>query len=221
MNSENKVQWVYASENNQQLEERYDEWAKDYDEDLEDDFGYIIPRIAAETFSQFVPKDAKILDAGAGTGLVGVELHRLGYTNIEAMDLSRGMLEEANRKGVYDKFHQMIMGETLEFATGVFDAAIGVGVLTLGHAPAHSLDELARVVKPGGLVVFTLRPDVYEQNGFRERQQQLESDGIWELAHVTEEFAGMPIGEPDVYFRVWIYRVRQVDVSGSRKCDRG
>ena len=207
MTTENKVQWVYASENNSQLEERYDEWAKDYDEDLESDFGYVIPRMAAETFAQFVPKDARVLDAGAGTGLVGVELHRLGYTNIEAMDLSRGMLEEARRKGVYSDFHQMIMGKPLDFDTGSYDAAIGVGVFTLGHAPASSFDELARVVRPGGCVAFTLRPDVYEQNGFREKQQQLESDGAWELAHVTEEFLGMPKGEPDVLFQVWIYRV--------------
>ena len=207
MSSENKVQWVYASENNQQLQERYDEWAKDYDEDLEDDFGYVIPRMAAEAFSRFVPRDARVLDAGAGTGLVGVELDRLGYSNIEAMDLSRGMLDEAKQKGVYADFHQMVMGESLDFDTGGFDATIGVGVFTLGHAPASSFDELARIVRPGGFVVFTLRPDVYEQNGFREKQQQLESDGIWELAHVTEEFAGMPVGEPDVYFQVWIYRV--------------
>ena len=77
MNSENRVQWVYASESNQQLEERYDQWAKEYDEDLESDFGYVIPRIAAETFQQFVPRESRVLDAGAGTGLVGVELHRL------------------------------------------------------------------------------------------------------------------------------------------------
>ena len=154
------------------------------------------PRIAAETFAQFVPKDATVLDAGAGTGLVGAELHRLGYMNIEAMDLSRGMLEEARSKEVYSGFHQMVMGERLDFDTGSYDAAIGVGVLTLGHAPAHSLDELARVVRPGGFVVFTLRPDVYEQNGFRGKQQQLESDGTWELARVTEEFLGMPKGEP-------------------------
>lgn len=207
MTAENKVQWVYASANNRQLEERYDEWAKDYDEDLESDFGYVIPRMAAETFERFVSKDARVLDAGAGTGLVGVELHRLGYKNIEAMDLSRGMLEEASHKGVYSGFHQMVMGERLDFDTGSYDAAIGVGVFTLGHAPASSFDELARVVRPGGHVAFTLRPDVYEQNGFREKQQQLESDGSWELAHVTEEFLGMPKGEPDVSFQVWVYRV--------------
>ena len=208
LNSENRVQWVYASENNQQLEERYDLWAKEYDENLESDFGYVIPRVAAETFGQFVPKESKVLDAGAGTGLVGVELHRLGYTNIDAMDLSRGMLDEAGRKGVYGDLYQMVMGEPLDFDTGSYDAAIGVGVFTLGHAPANSFDELARIVRPGGFVSFTLRPDVYAQNGFREKQEELESAGIWELTNVTQEFQGMPIGEPEVFFQVWTYCIR-------------
>ena len=208
MNTENRVQWAYASENNQQLQERYDQWAKDYDEDLESDFGYVIPRVAAETFRQFVPSESRVLDAGAGTGLVGVELRRLGYTDIDAMDMSQGMLDEARRKGVYGSLYRMVMGEPLDLDTGSYDAVICVGVLTLGHAPAHSLDELARIVRPGGFVVFTLRLDVYEQNGFRERQRQLESSGAWELANVTEEFLGMPKGEPDVLFQVWTYRVR-------------
>ena len=208
MESDNKVQWVYASENNQELEERYDEWAKDYDEDLESDFGYVMPRAAAKAFEGFVSKDAKVLDAGAGTGLVGRELHRLGYANLDAMDMSGGMLEVARSKGVYGELHQMTMGEPLGFDTNSYDAAICVGVLTLGHAPAHSLDELVRITKPGGCVLFTLRPDIYERNGFRERQRMLENDGKWELAHVSEEFQGLPKGEPDVYFQVWVYRVK-------------
>lgn len=206
--SENRVQWVYASENNQQLEERYDEWAKEYDDDLEDDFGYVMPRMTAEVFVRFVPKDAKVLDAGAGTGLVGVELKRLGYWDVEAMDMSRGMLEVAGAKNVYGALHQMVMGDPLGFESDKYDATIGVGVLTLGHAPANSLDELVRVTKPGGVVAFTLRPDVYERNGFREKQDKLVSEGKWELVEVSEEFRGLPKGEPDVYFQVWVYRVR-------------
>ena len=207
VNSEDRVQWVYASENNQQLEERYDEWAKEYDDDLADDFGYVMPRMAAETFERFVPKDASVLDAGAGTGLVGVELSKLGYTNIAAMDMSQGMLEVAAAKGVYEALHQMVMGEPLGFESDRYDATIGVGVLTLGHAPANSLDELVRVTKSGGVVAFTLRPDVYERNGFREKQEQLVSAGKWELVEVTDRFLGLPKGEPDVYFQVWVYRV--------------
>lgn len=213
MSSENvdsgdRVQWVYASESNRQLEERYDEWAKEYDDDLADDFGYVMPRMAAETFARYVPKDARILDAGAGTGLVGVELNRLGYSGIEAMDMSSGMLQVADAKGVYGALHQMVMGEPLGFENDRYDAILGVGVLTLGHAPANSLDELVRVTKPGGCIAFTLRPDVYEQNGFREKQEQLVADGKWELAEVTDEFHGMPKGEPDVLFQVWVYKVK-------------
>ena len=208
VNSEERVQWVYASENNRQLEERYDQWANEYDDNLTDDFGYVMPRMAAETFARFVPKDGKVLDAGAGTGLVGVELNKLGYSDIEAMDLSRGMLEVAGTKNVYGALHQKVMGEPLGFESGTFDAIIGVGVLTLGHAPAHSLDELVRVTKPGGVVAFTLRPDVYAENGFREKQEQLVSEGKWELAEVSDRFYGMPKGEPDVQFQVWVYRVK-------------
>ena len=207
MNSEDRVQWVYASEDNRQLEDRYDQWAREYDEDLTDDFGYVMPRMTAEIFERFVSKDAKVLDAGAGTGLVGVELSRLGYSDIEAMDMSRGMLDVAGAKNVYGALHQMVMGEPLGLETDSYDATIGVGVLTLGHAPANSLDELARVTKPGGVVAFTLRPDVYERNGFREKQEQLASEGKWELVEVSDEFLGMPKGEPDVSFQVWVYRV--------------
>ena len=37
-NSEERIQWVYAATNTQELEERYDQWAAAYDKDLEDDF---------------------------------------------------------------------------------------------------------------------------------------------------------------------------------------
>ena len=202
-----RVRWVYASGSNDVLERRYDEWAKDYDADIEDDFGYVMPRAAAVELARFAPTSAKVLDAGAGTGLAGRELARLGYADVEAMDMSQGMLEQASAKGVYAKLHRMVMGERLGFETGYFDAVICVGVLTLGHAPASSLDELARVTKPGGCIAFTMRPDVYERNGFRERQRQLEADGVWELVSRGDEFQGLPKGEPDVMFRVWVYRV--------------
>ena len=207
MDRSERVQWIYSSRDNKELAERYDQWAKDYDADLDGGFGWRGPQRAVEFFARYVPKNARTLDAGAGTGLAGQLLARSGYTDLVAMDLSEGMLEEARKKNVYREFHQMVMGESLDYATDSFDAIISVGVLTVGHAPASSLDELVRITKPGGHIVFSLRPDVYKDSGFKEQQDTLESEGKWRLVEVSEEFQPLPKGEPDVYHQVWVYQV--------------
>ena len=207
MSKQNIVQWVYSSRNNQELAERYDQWATNYDADLERDFQWSGPQRTVEIFAQYVPGEARVLDAGAGTGLVGEALSKLGYRNLVAMDLSREMLEEARKKNVYRDFHQMVMGEHLEFPTDSFDAIVSVGVLTIGHAPASSLDELVRITTPGGHVAFTLRPDVYDNGGFKEKQAALESEGEWKLIELSEKFQPLPKGEPEVYQQIWVYQV--------------
>jgi SAM-dependent methyltransferase len=138
---------------------------------------------------------------------VGELLVKQGYKDMIAMDLSQGMLEEARKKNVYREFHQMVMGESLDYPSDSFDAIISVGVLTVGHAPASSLDELIRITKPGGYIVYSLRPDVYCDSGFKEKQSALESAGRWRLIEVSEEFQPLPNGEPDVYHQVWVYQV--------------
>lgn len=205
--NENVIQWVYASKNETELEERYDEWAKTYDEDLERDIGWYGPVRAVESFVKYVAKDARILDAGAGTGQAGKLLIDAGYSNVIGMDLSLGMLEEARKKGVYQELRQMTMGETLDYATDSFDAVVTVGVLTVGHAPVNSLDELVRVTRPGGHIVYTLRPDLAEEGGFKEKHAELEAAGLWKLAELGEPTRILPKGEPDVYHQVWVFEV--------------
>jgi len=201
------VQWVYSSQSNQELAERYDQWAKDYEGDLEKDFGWLGPASTVEALARYVPKSAKILDAGAGTGLVGQLMAKEGYADLTAIDLSQGMLDEARNKNVYRELRQMVLGEHLDFETAQFDAVISVGVFTLGHAPASAFDELVRVTKPGGYIAFSLRPDVYEKQGFKEKQTALEAAGKWQLVEAGEPFQMLPKGEPEVYHKVWLYKV--------------
>ncbi|MEB3885984.1 methyltransferase domain-containing protein [Lyngbya sp. CCY1209] len=201
-----KVHLVYSAKSPEELAKRYDEWAKEYEGDLLPE-NYTGPEPAADVLGKYVSKDASILDAGAGTGLVGEILHRRGYRNIEAMDLSAGMLEEARKKNVYTGFHQGILGEPLELTTDRFDAIISVGTFTLGHAPSRGFDELIRITKPGGYIVFTIRPDYYENSDFKDQQAALEAEGKWRLVETGEPFLNLPEAEPDIYLQVWAYQV--------------
>ena len=207
MTQNDRVRWVYSSQNEQELEERYDQWAEEYDADLESDFGWISPQRTSEYVAKHVATEGSILDAGAGTGLVGECLHEMGFHNMTAMDLSLGMLEVARRKNIYQALDQMTMGETLEYETDQFDASVIVGVFTQGHAPASSIDELVRVVRGGGHIVFSLRTDTYLENGFKDKIDSLESAGLWKLVEVSDPYHPLPKGEPEVMHQVWVFQV--------------
>jgi len=168
---------------------------------------YRSPAAVAAVCSRLLDRDARILDVGAGTGLLGVALAEGGFTRLDALDLSPAMLEEARRKGVYGALIEARLGERLPYETGSYDAVVSSGVLTTGHAPASSLDELVRVTRPGGHVVFTLRSDRIPP-GYDAAIAELFETGRWELVEQGDEFQAMPTGEPGVLVRVWAFRVR-------------
>ena len=207
MPEEGKIQWLHTARNLQEMEDRYNQWATEYDADLQNDFAYNGPQTAAALLTRHVPKGARILDAGAGTGLVGQCLAGLGYTDLTAMDLSPVMLDESRKKNLYRELHQMVMGEPLDFPSDAFDAVVSVGVFTMGRAPASSFDELVRVTRPGGHLVFSIRLDAFKTGGFDQKLVALEAQHKWQLAEVTDPFAPLPKGEPDIFYRVWVYRV--------------
>jgi SAM-dependent methyltransferase len=207
MDVKDRVKWVYSSKNNQEIAERYSHWAKDCDRDLENEFGWIGPQYAKEFFIKYVPQSARILDAGAGTGLIGELLFAEGYRESVAMDISKGMLDQARKKNVYKELHQMVMGEVLDFKIDTFDAVISVGALTEGHAPADSLDELVRITKPRGHIIYTLRTDLYEGAGFKEKNNSLSQSGKWALVEKGDEIKALPKGEPDQSLQAWVFEV--------------
>ena len=202
-----KLHWLDSAHNNEELANRYDQFAKEYETVFEQELAYCGPQLAAKFLVRYVPKEARILDAGAGTGLMGKVLAELGYCDLVAIDMSNNMLAEARKKNVYRKLHQMVLGETLDFLTDCFDAVVAVGVFAAGHAPPAAFEELIRITKPGGHIIFTLRPDVYESHGFKKKQNVLEAASKWQLVDVSEKLRQIPKGEPDVYHQVWVYQV--------------
>ena len=202
-----RVKWVYDAGSKEELQSRYDQWAAEYDQDLENQFGYVAPIRAADMFARMVSSDAVVLDAGAGTGLVGLELAKRGFGTIDAIDLSQGMLDEAGSKGVYRSLRQMDLTERLDIEDDAYDGCTCIGTLTYGHVPASAIDELVRVVKPGGVFVYSLRPELLESHGFAAKHAELEAAGKLELLEQGDTFQGLPKGEPNLVYNVWAFRV--------------
>lgn len=104
-------------------------------------------------------KGGRILDAGCGDGAHSVRLARRGF-RVEAVDVSRRALERARSRlhrtdaGTRVRLHQGSLLE-LPFADAVFDHLLCWGVL-MHIADVHAaLDELVRVVSPGGTLVIS------------------------------------------------------------------
>jgi len=207
MDANDWVSQVYASKSNRELAERYDAWATTYEAEMDDPLSYTAPQQAIAYFSKYVSTTARILDAGAGTGWVGRLLYDRGYDRLVALDLSEGMLAEARKKNVYTDLVQGLLGEPLAFPANIFDAVISVGTFTLGHAPAGAFDELIRITRPAGTIVFTLHADLYEADDFKTRLAALEAAGQWTLIERGDKFQPMPKTEPDVFLYVLVYRV--------------
>src|ERR1700676_4393370 len=129
----------------QTLATTYDSWASQYDADMMST-GYPNLALAAALVGRHTPVSrAVMLDAGAGTGLLGQILHTVGFTDLVGIDLSAGMLARARQRGVYRELHVRKLGEPLDFADDSFTAVTAMGVFAFGHAPAVSLDELVRI----------------------------------------------------------------------------
>jgi SAM-dependent methyltransferase len=197
---------VYEARDSRELADGYDAWASDYEGDVSS-FGYKIPAVVAGLAGRYLDRGNKLLDAGAGTGVLGEILHLLGYTDLTGIDLSEGMLEKAREKSVYESLQRMMLGERLDFPDDAFDATLSSGVFTTGHAPPESLREIVRVTRPDGHVIFSVRREAYLEGGFEEEQDSLEREGRWRMVEKTGEFRSLPLGEPEVYGLVFAYEV--------------
>lgn len=77
----------------------YDDWADDYDATLSQ-WSHEAPEQVARRLREVLAPDARVLDAGCGTGLSGRALAAAGFRMIDGMDVSRRSLEIAARTGV-------------------------------------------------------------------------------------------------------------------------
>ena len=197
---------LYGARDLDELRAEYERIASVYDHELAGPLDYRSPSAVADACARLLEREARILDVGAGTGLLGEALVDLGFSKLDALDLSPAMLAEAEHKGVYGTLREARLGDPLAVESGAYDAVVACGVLTTGHAPASCLDELVRITRAGGHVVFTLRSD-RTPPGYEDKLATLADSGAWSLVERGDELQALPSGEPEVLVRVWAFRV--------------
>lgn len=125
---------ILTAASTNELMQVYDGWADRYDRELLEDWGYTSPQKAVHLLLEaMASNDLAVLDAGCGTGLVGVLLKEAGISTLTGIDYSPGMLAEAERKGVYDTLHTIDMNNPLTLPSDSFDAVTCIGTFTSTH----------------------------------------------------------------------------------------
>lgn len=148
-----------------------------------------------------------ILDVATGTGrLPRAVLRQPAFRGrVVGLDLSRGMLEEAVRRTAQfsDKLTFIWQDASrLPFDRGTFDAVTCIEALEFMPDPLHVLEELVRVLRPGGVLLLTNRvgsdarflpgrafdPDRFEQilgelplEQIRTRRWQVDYNLVWAI----------------------------------------
>jgi SAM-dependent methyltransferase len=196
---------AYSARSPQEIRECYDQWAADYEVHM-GNVGYAHPAMVAALLARHLPPgDDAVLDAGAGTGIMAELLVAMRYSHIVGVDASAEMLALAADKIRYRELHQMVLGQPLDFADDRFAAVVSAGVFTEGHAPLCGLDELIRVTRAGGYVVFSIAR-AYLEGSFDEKRKSLEAAGRWRFVDASRRYNSTPL-EGDIPARVYAFRV--------------
>ena len=140
------------------LEYAFDQFATSFEHKLEGLLNYRAPAlIEAAVASRLGAPEGRlaILDAGCGTGLCGPRL-RPWAAHLAGVDLSSGMLDEARRKGCYDRLDKAELTQWLRDHAGQLDVIVAADTLCYFGPLDEVLGAALAALKPAGLLTFTL-----------------------------------------------------------------
>jgi phosphatidylethanolamine/phosphatidyl-N-methylethanolamine N-methyltransferase len=131
----------------------YARWAPVYDLV----FGAVFARGRTASIAAAERIGGRILDVGVGTGLSLADYSR--RNRLVGVDYSEPMLRKAHARVREQKLsHVEVLAvmdaQHLGFADGAFDAVVAQYVITAVPDPEATLDEFARVTKPGGEIIL-------------------------------------------------------------------
>jgi ubiquinone/menaquinone biosynthesis C-methylase UbiE len=138
----------------------------------------------AHAIASQVPPGGAILEVAPGPGYLSIELARLGDFHVSGLDISRSFVRiassNAQQAGVSVDFRHGDVAR-MPFAADSFDFIVCQAAFKNFPDPVAALDEMHRVLKPGGRVsILDLRKDAPRDAIEREvRDMHLSSLNAW------------------------------------------
>merc|ERR1719409_208189 len=172
--------------------------------------------------------EIRILDLACGTGLVGKYLAQEGFKNVEGVDISSGMLQEAAYKNCYSRLEEFDILDIDEYPARLknkFDVVTCAGVINNNHMDYRLFEDMIMSVKKGGLLIFAARysfmgsywyEDVLERMEADNRIKAVATDKFFKYNNLTEgvgRFSKTPC-------KVYVYKCLQDELSTYKKDDQ-
>lgn len=134
----------------------FDQYAPRFDRALTERLAYAVPELLRAMIDRTLParRFARAIDLGCGTGLVGAALReRVDW--LTGVDLSPGMIAEAERKGAYQR---LTVGDIVTTLAGErdLDLALAGDVLCYVRDLAPVFAAVDRALRPGGAFAFSV-----------------------------------------------------------------
>lgn len=144
-------------------------------------------------FQKYLSTGDSILDLGCGTGRTTYALHQKGYTNLVGVDLTPEMIHTADALAAHFGIQiDFRVGDAtaLTFSDSAFKSVVfsfnGIMSIPGQHRRDQALEEIRRVLRPGGRFIFTThdrdRGEEYLEF-WRERREQWEAGECDERLH--------------------------------------
>ncbi len=168
--------------------------------------------------------ELRVLDLGAGNGVVGEELKKQGVSRLVGVDIipEAQAATERDRPGVYDAYYVMDFcslndDDRDELKLWSFDCLISVAALGFGDIPALAFLEAFNMVGKDGFVAFNVKEtflDRSDESGFSQLVRELIFSEYLDLHHLERYRHRFSIeGNPLYYFALGGKKIADVPPS--------
>ncbi|TGB01898.1 class I SAM-dependent methyltransferase [Halobacillus salinus] len=196
----NSFNWHEAAER------KWDTMAESWNERSKDMWDHGSRKSIIPFLEKYIKQEGRVADLGCGDGYGSYRLHREGY-QVTGLDLSKDMIDRANAR-VRTEGLQFVQGDLtkLPFESESFDGIMAINSLEWTEVPYQGLEEMKRILKPGGracigLLGPTAMPRVNSYRRVYGEEVVCNTMMPWELQKLAEETGWKCLDGEGVYKR--------------------